>query len=452
MVRILRQPFLLDMVALYAAETLACYLGLHVALGRPGELILVGIGLRLVRFDIAPDGGALMLSILLGVLGVTLGLYKPAAILQTRRLLLSAVLAALCSVLLVWAFAHHGMLGARALSSFPRTGFAELTLVWLLLLVCTRLIYGAGIRSGLFAREVVVVGVSDAALGLVATIAARQSPLFVGRLSTDAPPTRRSLHPLRVVVAGREAVPGGLPVAWFGRRAYVSDIPTFWERQLGQVDLSSLQHLPEMQQLGRSAREGVASRAARRLLDVAGAGLLVILVAPVMAIAALAVKVESSGPVIYRQLRVGLDGQQFMIFKFRSMCADAECDGVAMFARPGDSRITRVGALIRRIRVDELPQLFNILRGDMSLVGPRPERPNFVARYEAVIPFYGLRMRVKPGLTGWAQVNSDYTASDAETREKLSYDLYYLRHRSLLLDLTVIVATIRVILFGVGAR
>ena len=154
---------------------------------------------------------------------------------------------------------------------------------------------------------------------------------------------------------------------------------------------------------------------------------------------------------LYRQERLGLGGRPFTLLKFRSMRMDAEQAGPA-WAASRDPRVTRIGLYLRKTRIDELPQLLNILRGEMSFIGPRPERPHFVSQLTAAIPHYELRCHVKPGLTGWAQVNYPYGASVEDARMKLSYDLYYVRNRSLLLDLLILVATVRVILFQEGAR
>ena len=161
---------------------------------------------------------------------------------------------------------------------------------------------------------------------------------------------------------------------------------------------------------------------------------------------------ETPGPVIYRQKRVGWAGRVFEILKFRSMVADAEDDGLPRWAAPGDARITRVGRFIRYMRIDELPQLFNVLAGDMSLVGPRPERPFFVEQLSGQIPFYGLRHSVKPGVTGWAQVRYSYGATVEDSVRKLQFDLFYVKNHSLTLDLVILIETIGVVLLGKGAR
>ena len=182
-----------------------------------------------------------------------------------------------------------------------------------------------------------------------------------------------------------------------------------------------------------------------------GLGLL-LLTLPLMAVTALLIKLDSPGPVFYRQLRAGQFGTPFTLFKFRSMSVDAEAGGQPRWAQQQDPRVTRVGSIIRLLRIDELPQLLNVLRGEMSMVGPRPERPHFVEQLAQIIPFYHERSYVAPGITGWAQVNFPYGASVEDAREKLAYDLYYVKNRNLLLDLLILFGTVRVILFREGAR
>ncbi len=192
-------------------------------------------------------------------------------------------------------------------------------------------------------------------------------------------------------------------------------------------------------------------RRARRMLDVALASVIALLTAPLMLLTALAIKLESRGPVFYLQERVGLNNTTFRIIKFRSMRVDAEANG-PVWAHEGDSRVTRVGRWIRKRRVDELPQLFNIIRGEMSLIGPRPERPVFIKQLEQRIPYYSERHLVKPGLTGWAQVRYPYGASLEDAREKHQYDLYYIKNQSPMLDALILLETARVVLFGRFSR
>ncbi len=182
------------------------------------------------------------------------------------------------------------------------------------------------------------------------------------------------------------------------------------------------------------------------------AGLLLILTSPLMLLTAILVKLTSKGPVLYRQARMGKGGLEFDVLKFRSMAVDAEDRSGPTFAKEFDPRVTFMGRLMRPTRIDELPQLFNVLRGEMSFVGPRPERRHFVRRLEEKIPYFGLRLTVRPGLTGWAQVEYRYGATDEDSLEKLKYDLYYIKNANMLFDLWIVVKTIKVVLLGSGAR
>ena len=189
----------------------------------------------------------------------------------------------------------------------------------------------------------------------------------------------------------------------------------------------------------------------RRARDVVGSLILLALTLPLLPLLVCVIKLDSRGPVLYRQQRVGLHGQVFTLLKFRSMRIDAEAGGPC-WAAEQDPRVTRVGAFIRAFRIDELPQLVNVLCGEMSLVGPRPERPHFATQLARVIPGYDDRTRVLPGITGWAQVSYPYGASVEDARIKLTYDLHYLHNQTLSLDLHILVATVRVVLLGIGAR
>jgi exopolysaccharide biosynthesis polyprenyl glycosylphosphotransferase len=193
------------------------------------------------------------------------------------------------------------------------------------------------------------------------------------------------------------------------------------------------------------------TRLAKRAIDVLLASIGLLIGWPLMILTAVAVRLDSEGPVLYAQRRVGEHGVPFTLFKFRSMYADAE-QGVPLWARDGDERVTRVGRVIRVTRLDELPQLWNVLRGDMSFVGPRPERPFFVEQLAEAIPYYRQRHAVKPGITGWAQVKYQYGSSIEDAREKLQYDLYYIKHLSVVFDITIVFDTVKVIVLGRGAK
>ncbi len=191
---------------------------------------------------------------------------------------------------------------------------------------------------------------------------------------------------------------------------------------------------------------------AKRAVDIVCASLMLLLLAPVMLIVAALVRLTSPGPVIYHQRRVGQHGQIFYVHKFRSMRADAESKTGAVWAKANDNRVTRVGRFLRRTRLDELPQLWNIIKGEMSLVGPRPERPEFVAELTEKIPFYGFRHVVRPGLTGWAQVRYTYGASVEDALEKLQYDLFYIKHLSVSFDLFILFSTLKTVVLRRGAQ
>ena len=229
----------------------------------------------------------------------------------------------------------------------------------------------------------------------------------------------------------------------------VIEVTQLFERETGRVDLESVE--PQALLFSRGLRQSSMFDFVKRSLDIAGAIVGIVLFAPVMLVAALALRLEGSGPVLYRQARVGRDGNTFLILKFRSMRADAEQNGIPRWACERDPRITPVGRIIRKVRIDELPQFLNVLRGDMSLVGPRPERPYFVRELGASLPFYHERHVVRPGITGWAQVNFRYGASLDDAAQKHSYDLYYLKHRSTAFDLIILLKTVRIVLFGEGA-
>jgi len=229
----------------------------------------------------------------------------------------------------------------------------------------------------------------------------------------------------------------------------IVDLPTFFERETGYVQLNSLSASWMVFSEGFS-KTGL-QKFLKRAFDICVSGAMLVVTLPIMLIAALAIWLETGRPILYRQKRVGQSGQVFEIFKFRSMRVDAEKDGVARWAKKNDDRITRVGKFVRLTRADELPQLINVMRGDMSFVGPRPERPPFVHDLSRKVPFYASRHSVKPGITGWAQVRYPYGASVDDAVQKLQFDLYYVKNHSLFLDLVILFQTAQVVLFGHGS-
>jgi sugar transferase (PEP-CTERM system associated) len=229
----------------------------------------------------------------------------------------------------------------------------------------------------------------------------------------------------------------------------VEDAATTYERITGKILVEDLK--PSWLIFSDGFRASRTTRAIKRGFDLLLAIPAMIVGLPLMLLTAIAVRLDSSGPIVYCQDRVGENGRVFTLCKFRSMRIDAE-QGTPIWAKDNDDRVTRIGRVIRKARLDELPQLWNVLRGDMSFVGPRPERPFFVEQLEAAIPFYMARHAVKPGVTGWAQVKYRYGASIEDAREKLRYDLYYIKHQSLFFDFSILVDTVKVILSGKGAQ
>jgi sugar transferase (PEP-CTERM system associated) len=230
----------------------------------------------------------------------------------------------------------------------------------------------------------------------------------------------------------------------------VTDPLTFFERELLRVEVSMLR--PSWALFSDGFVYSQSRDVTKRMFDLAVASLILFLMWPFMLLTAIMVKLESKGPALYKQIRVGFNGKEFSIYKFRSMSQDAEKDGKAVWAQKNDTRVTRVGAFIRNTRLDELPQLYNVFSGDMSFIGPRPERPQFVAELNEKIPFYDARHRVKPGLMGWAQLKYPYGASVDDARNKLKYDLYYVKNHSFFIDILIVIQTVEVVLLGKGVH
>lgn len=232
----------------------------------------------------------------------------------------------------------------------------------------------------------------------------------------------------------------------------ITDLTTFFEREAGRVQLS-LTH-PSWLVYSGGFHATPLRLFTKRSFDLIASLTVLMLTWPLMLLVMLAIRIESGAgqPILYRQERVGMRGRTFWLVKFRSMRTDAELDGVARWARAGDERVTRVGRFTRKVRLDELPQLWNVLKGEMSFIGPRPERPQFVADLGRSISYYNLRHCLKPGLAGWAQLRYPYGASEDDAAEKLKYDLYYVKNHNLLFDLLIMIQTVEVVIFGTGAR
>jgi len=259
-------------------------------------------------------------------------------------------------------------------------------------------------------------------------------------------------HQIDRIVVGLSDRRGKLPVEQLLRAKMagvrVEDATTTYERVTGKILLDDLR--PSWLIFSEGFRVSRMTRWMKRGIDLTLSIIMGLVAMPFMIVTAIAIWLESGRPVLYRQERAGENGRTFVLCKFRSMRKDAE-NGTPIWAKDGDDRITRVGRFIRKTRLDELPQLWNVLRGDMSFVGPRPERPYFVAELAKQIPFYQQRHAVKPGITGWAQVKYRYGSSLEDAMEKLRYDLYYIKHLSVFFDLTIVFDTVKVVLFRKGA-
>jgi sugar transferase (PEP-CTERM system associated) len=356
--------------------------------------------------------------------------------------------------------------------SFWRSNLLYAMLFALAGLFLVRLLLGRALGGEMFKRRIVVLGAGPRAARLEA-LAGRNGAGFAvaGFVSMNDGPravkgaVKRSaianlsdhvvqLGASEVVLAleeRRNALPLGDLLRVKTTGVHVTDLSSFFERETGRVDLDSLN--PSWLIFSDGFQSGRRlSSIGKRMFDVVVSATLLLLAAPVIAVTALLIKLESPGPAFFRQRRVGLYGQPFEIIKLRSMRQDAEVGGVAVWAQKDDPRITRIGAIIRKLRIDELPQAWSVLMGKMSFVGPRPERPQFVADLEARLPYYAERHMVKPGITGWAQINYPYGASIEDARQKLEYDLYYAKNYTPFLDVLILLLTLRVILWPEGAR
>ena len=400
---------------------------------------------------------------------IAMGLYQFHQRLYFReavvRVLVGLVFA--CLVLAIVFYAFPSLMITRDIAS---VAFAYA----LVLMLGVRLFFVRSVDEHVFRRATLVYGAGDRAASITAIrrradrrgfkVVARVAALgdtIVGDqdiLITDA----KSITDIAIEKGAEEIViamddrRGNLPVRELldARLAGIDviDLLEFLERETGKirVDLVS----PGWLIFSPGFRRSQFKEFTKRVLDIAVCGSLLVVSWPLMLLAALAIKIEDglSAPVFYKQFRVGQGNVNFNVLKFRSMKQDAEKDGKAVWASENDSRVTRVGNFLRNSRLDELPQVFNVLAGQMSVVGPRPERPEFVSQLQENIPYYAERHVVKPGVTGWAQLKYSYGASEEDAIEKLQYDLYYIKNQTLLLDFLIILQTVEVVLWGKGAR
>ena len=356
-------------------------------------------------------------------------------------------------------------------STFWRSTLLYAMGISVILLVLNRLFIGRFLGTTTFRRRVLVLGAGNRAMRLKKLAEDPSSGFSVvsfigmneGAQVVEEAIARASVQDLgrfvenlgaAEVVLALEERRNSLPLKDLLRMktmgVHINDFSSFVERETGRVDLDSVNPSWLIFSDGFSSGR-VVSSAAKRVFDIVASSLLLLLSFPIIMLFALLVKLDSKGPAFFRQSRVGLYGQNFDVIKLRSMRTDAEKDGVK-WAEKDDPRITRLGRFIRKVRIDELPQTWSVLKGEMSFVGPRPEVPKFVSDLEEKLPYYAERHMVKPGITGWAQINYPYGASIEDARHKLEYDLYYAKNYTPFLDLLILLQTLRVVLWPEGAR
>jgi sugar transferase (PEP-CTERM system associated) len=409
------------------------------------------------------------------VMMFSLGLYSRVIFVRRREMAMRIVLC--------FCFVAPLFIGGVAIASpylaqplpWSHENFLPGMLFGLFAITGTRFLILPMINVGALKRRVLVIGVGDFARRIEQLVAANANRGFLVvdylRVANEAPRIRSNYIDHRRSLGGRsiaqiadEKFVDEIVVALRDRRGLptedlldcklgginVSEYLTFWERETGKIDLEALN--PSWLFYSDGFRTNLYTNLVKRLFDIVVSLIALAATLPIIALIAATIRLEGSGPIFYAQERVGLNGRRFRLMKFRSMSVNAETDGVPVWAAANDQRITRIGALIRKTRIDEIPQVFNVLRGDMSFIGPRPERPFFVETLMKEIPYYNERHRVKPGISGWAQINYPYGASVEDAREKLTYDLYYVKNRSLFLDLVILLPTARVVLWPEGVR
>ncbi len=397
---------------------------------------------------------------------ISVGVYRSEA-LRSLRFAAARLLVAIVLAVITLSFVDFLI----AAETFWRSTVAYSMGMGVALLVINRLLMGGLLGTSAFRRRVLVLGDGvraqrlrelgerrESGFTIVGFVGMNEgSPIIKDAISRSAIPNLSAhVENLGVseVVLALEERRNALPLKDLLRvktaGVHVNEFSSFMERETGRVDLGTLNPSWLIFSDGFSSGR-IISSAAKRVFDVVASALLLALTFPLIALFALLVKLDSKGPAFFRQRRVGLYGEIFEIIKLRSMRTDAEADG-AKWASKDDPRVTRVGNFIRKVRIDELPQAWSVLKGNMSFVGPRPERPEFVADLEEELPYYAERHMVKPGITGWAQINYPYGASIEDARHKLEYDLYYAKNYTPFLDLLIMLQTLRVVLWHEGAR
>jgi sugar transferase (PEP-CTERM system associated) len=466
-VRFLGQYIPASLAVLALIEALLCFLALYAAVCIRFQVGLSGLATLVEEFGpLWPRGVAFSIIVMTCLLAF--GLYN-----SRQRAQLSGVLARLLLALLVSSCVFAALFYAFPSRHLLRGVMALAVVLAVCGVLTSRMIFARVADEGIFRRRVLVYGAGYAAAALtrLRRSADRGAFALVGFVQPPgeerAVPSERLLEydgdlcalcerigVTEVVVAMDDRRRGfPIPELLDCRLAGVdvTELLTFLERETGRVHIDVLN--PSWMIFGQGFKRDPLRLFSSRALDLFASCCVLVVALPAMMLTFLAIKIEDGwrAPALYRQARVGLGGQVFKVLKFRSMHQDAELNG-AQWAQHADPRVTRVGAIIRKLRIDELPQVFNVLSGQMSFVGPRPERPEFVAQLAEKIPYYVQRHCVKPGITGWAQLCYPYGSSEGDALEKLQYDLYYIKNNNLLFDLAILIQTAEVVLFGKGAR
>lgn len=466
-IRILGQHVPISIAVLAFAEAVIAFVAVYAAALIRFEIPLSHLGLLQKDIGVLWPRAA-MFAVIVVVCLMAFGLYS-----ARQRAQLSGVLVRVAAALLVAACAV-----AAAFYLLPSIhlwrGVEALAVVFAGCgIVLSRVVFVRVVNQEIFKRRVLVYGAGAAAASLaslrrsadrrgfqlIGFVQPAEEPRAVGaeRLLDPQGNLRALCERLNVneVVVAMDDRRRGFPIRDLLECRLagvdVTELLTFLERETGRVRLDVLN--PSWMIFGQGFRRDPLRLFSSRLLDLAASLVVLAISLPAMLVTVIAIKLEDglTAPALYSQRRVGLGGREFRVLKFRSMRKDAEANG-AVWAQHSDPRVTRVGAVIRKLRIDELPQILNVLRGHMSFIGPRPERPEFVAELSEKIPYYVQRHSVKPGITGWAQLCYPYGSSEQDALEKLQYDLYYIKNNNLLFDLAILVQTAEVVLLGKGAR
>ena len=454
----------LPLVIMAGIESLILFTSVYVA-----SAIVFGSLSEFVRLLGPVMPRALVVAIVILISLVAMGLYQFNQRLYFReavvRLIVGLTLGCLALAIIFYAF--PSIMLSRAIASIA-VGYS------LILLLLVRYYFIRSVDENIFRRRTLIygAGVRASSISELRRRADRRGFKVVGQVAALGDAANGELSVTKVngksitdyavelaateIVVAMDDRRGNLPIRDLLDAKLlgieVIDLLEFLERETGKIRVDLVN--PGWLIFSPGFRRSKFRSIGKRIVDIFVSAGLILVSWPILIFVALAIKVEDgiSAPVLYRQRRVGRGGKVFSVLKFRSMVVDAEADGEAVWAEEGDSRVTRVGNFLRVSRLDELPQIINVLRGQMSLVGPRPERPEFVKDLQENIPYYSERHTVNPGVTGWAQLKYSYGASEEDAIEKLQYELYYIKNQSLILDILIILQTVEVVLWGKGAR